>query len=119
MERCLHKLNYHFFDRNHIHSLLPNEPFVFCICTDKEAWIVRFSKTEFSFEKTDLLDEIDVKITTEKQIALELLSGNKRLSQLKKYNEIIYEGSFRHFLLLESVLWLCREYEAPMEAVSF
>lgn len=119
MKRCLTKLKYQFFARNHLQTLLPNEPFAFCICTEKETWLVRFSKKEFSFEKTNQVEEIGTKITTVKPIAMELLSGNIRLSQLKKYNEIVYEGSFRHFLLLESVLWLCRDYDEQMEAVSF
>lgn len=119
MESCLTKLKYHFFARNHIQALLPNEPLTFCICIEKETWVVWFSKNEFSFEKTNQVDEIDTKMIMGKPIAMDLLSGNIRLSQLRKYNDVVYEGSFRHFLLLESVFWLCRDYDEQVEAVSF
>ncbi|MGV3466675.1 MAG: hypothetical protein ACO1OT_15475 [Heyndrickxia sp.] len=118
MEACLSKLKYHFIARSHLHSLLPNEPFAFCICTEKESWIVRICQNYLSFQKANQVDDIDTKIITVKETALELLSGSIRLNKLKKYNEIVYEGSFRHFLLLESILWLCRDYEEGMQAVS-
>jgi len=120
MEACLRKLKYHFIARNHIHTLLPSEPFTFCICTEKDSWIITFSKDNFSFERSNKEDDIDIdtRIITIKTIALELLSGKVRLSKLKKYHDIVYEGSFRHFLLLESILWLCRDYEEGLKAIS-
>ncbi|PKR83909.1 hypothetical protein [Heyndrickxia camelliae] len=118
MEACISKLKYHFIARSHLHTLLPSEPFTFCICTEKDSWIIQLSKDGFSYEKSNQADEIATKIITVSSVAFELLKGKVRLSKLKKYNDIVYEGSFRHFLLLESILWLCRDYEKGMEAIS-
>ncbi|MBS4173962.1 hypothetical protein [Bacillus sp. FJAT-49736] len=119
MELYLRQLKYNFNARHHLHALLPNEAFVFCICTDKEIWNISCSKDSFSYEQSSNLENIDSFISTTKSTAIRLLNGDTRLSQLKKQNEIVYEGSFRHFLLLESVIWLCREYDELDSAASF
>lgn len=119
MEFYLNRLRSQYYSRKHLQSLLPSQPLVTFICTDKESWKITFSKNEFSFVRTDLDEYADIKIMTVKNIAVLLISGDMRLSQLKKHNEVVYEGSFRNFLLLESVLWLCRSYDNCVEAVSF
>lgn len=105
-ERLIQELD----NRKHLNALFPNRPIMIKFVCDKEEWGLYISKNSCSIMKKDI-GESNLEIHASKPILCHLLNGHIRLSQLVKNNELTLYGSYRLSLLLESILWLSRDYQ--------
>jgi hypothetical protein len=115
VDKYLNRLFYKLEERSHLLELLPSNPFTALIQSGKESWIISLSEQDIYYQAGENSSSADLEITGPESILRVLLNGEVRLSQLKKMCHIEVEGSFRHLLLLEAVLWLCRKYEGVAE----
>jgi hypothetical protein len=115
VDKYLNRLFYKLEERSHLLQLLPSKPFTALIQSDSEAWMISLSEQGIYYQAVDIAARFDLEITGTEPILKVLLNGEVRLSQLKKMSHVQVEGTFRHLLLLEAVLWLCRKYEGIPE----
>lgn len=96
--------------RNHLQALLPSHQISILFKCEDKTWVMNLSKVQCNY--TSYMDKkADLEIHVSKQALQALLNGDIRLYQLVKYGEVQVSGSYRHSLLVESLLWLCREYQ--------
>jgi ubiquinone biosynthesis protein UbiJ len=116
VDKYLNRLFYKLEERSHLLELLPSKPFTALIQSDSEAWMISLSEQDIYYQSEENATRVDLEISGSEPILKVLLNGEVRLSQLKKMGHVQVEGSFRHLLLLEAVLWLCRKYEGIAES---
>lgn len=97
--------------RSHLQAILPIQPISVLFLTSNEEWVLKLSKEECTYLCRKRNERVEMSIHTSEKALEFLLKGDVRLLQLVKYGEIKVEGSYRHSLLLESILWLCRDYK--------
>ncbi|MEK5523902.1 SCP2 sterol-binding domain-containing protein [Heyndrickxia sp. FSL W8-0423] len=96
--------------RSHLQTLLPSHQISISFKCEDRIWAMNLSKVQSNY--TSNIDEkVDLEIHVSKQALPLLLNGDIRLYQLVKYGEVQVKGSYRYSLLVESLLWLCREYK--------
>lgn len=115
MQTYFEEISANFKKRNHIHSLMPKEGIkaVFQL-EGNEEWFLDIGKDALSFKETAEEDGT-IKISMSQGAFSQLLRGEMMLMKLLKREGWVVEGSFRSLLLLESILWLCRQYETITE----
>ncbi|RDE36733.1 sterol-binding protein [Parageobacillus thermoglucosidasius] len=94
---------------NHLSLILPDEELYIQFECETETAVVAVSK--HSIEQKEAADERQVLTVRGSKEALEaLLNGRLKLQQQIRLHEVNISGSFRHMLLLESLLHLSKPY---------
>ncbi|MGE8206541.1 SCP2 sterol-binding domain-containing protein [Heyndrickxia sp. NPDC080065] len=106
-ERIIVEIN----ERKHLKVLLPRNPLTIKFECEDEEWTIILSRENCKYIKGSINEKGDLRICASAHVLNLLLTGEIRLHQLSKYGEINVEGSYRHSLLLESIIWLCRDYK--------
>ncbi|MDQ0215139.1 hypothetical protein J2S13_001538 [Oikeobacillus pervagus] len=114
MENILNRLKKECRKRKHITSLLPEQFLDACIQCEQQAWIISFSENEIIYSN-HVVDHVPILIEGKYASIQQAFLGKERLQTLVKRKELVYHGSYRSLLLLESILWLCKEYELKNE----
>lgn len=93
--------------KNHLKILLPAHPLAVRFCIEEGCWSLTLSRENIIWQSVAKLESImNLEIKLNSQLLQQVLLGKVRLSNIVKSGELIYKGSYRHFLLLESLLWL-------------
>jgi hypothetical protein len=94
---------------NHLSPILPEEELYIQFECETETAVVAISKHKI--EQKEAADERRVLTVRGSKEALEaLLNGRLKLQQQIRLREVNISGSFRHMLLLESLLHLSKPY---------
>ncbi|WP_100333292.1 hypothetical protein [Bacillus alkalisoli] len=91
--------------KGHINPLLPDYNLTCVIVTGKEKIYFSLSKTNLAI--IDDVERVDVKIEGSLETVRSIISGHTALRK----SDIVFAGSFRHQLLLDSIFSLCRDRE--------
>ncbi|ANB57197.1 SCP-2 sterol transfer family protein [Anoxybacillus sp. B7M1] len=94
---------------HHLLPILPEEELYIRFECDAETLIFAISKTGVHLAKE--ADERKIlTIRGSKEALVSLLKGELKLQQQLRLKELVVSGSFRHMLLLESLLHLAKPY---------
>lgn len=87
----------------HILEILPAYSLTCCLISESDSSIFVISRDKI--ELIDSFESLDIKVEGPSDILCELLNGAAKLTNEK----LIFRGSFRQFLLLDSLLILSKE----------
>jgi hypothetical protein len=94
---------------NHLLPILPEEELYIRFECETEAVVVAISKHRISPE-VEVDERRVLKVRGSKEALESLLNGRLKLQQQIRLQELHISGSFRHMLLLESLLHLAKPY---------
>jgi hypothetical protein len=98
--------------RYHLKALMPEKPFIVAFDNGFEVKRVSFGKNvELAIVEEDD-DEPDFTVKGSPERISVLLDGRERLSVISGNKEVNVTGTYRGLLFVESVLTLCRIYDA-------
>ncbi|MGM0836188.1 MAG: hypothetical protein ACQEV7_08525 [Bacillota bacterium] len=89
--------------KTHIHEILPAYSLTCCLISESDRSIFVISRDKI--ELIDSCEFLDIKVEGPSDILCELLNGAAKLT----HDKLIFRGSFRQFLLLDSLLFLSKE----------
>ncbi|MCZ0756584.1 SCP2 sterol-binding domain-containing protein [Anoxybacillus sp. J5B_2022] len=109
----IHELVKQFMERvktlHHLLPILPEEALYVCFECDGETIIFSISKHGIQ-RKAELDEQKAVTVCGSKEALKSLFHGELKLQQQLRLKELTVFGSFRHMLLLESLLHLAKPY---------
>ncbi|OQP04951.1 sterol-binding protein [Geobacillus sp. 44B] len=94
---------------NHLLPILPEEELYVRFECETETAVVAISKHQIS-PKAEVDERRVLTVRGSKEVLESLLSGRMKLQQQIRLKEVCISGSFRHMLLLESLLHLAKPY---------
>jgi hypothetical protein len=107
MEELTQSFLNHVNRKNHLKILLPEKPLIACIHYGESTCCISFSKDLVrNLCNNEWPEDIDIEITLPHLVFRQLLSRQARLSTCLQNREARFRGTFRNFLLVESLLWL-------------
>lgn len=106
-ERVILEIN----NRSHLQALLPDRSFSILFTYANFTWTMNLSCEECKVFKGKKSVEIGLTINASKKALELLLNGDTRLQQLMKSGDVTVHGSYRQLLVVEAILYLCREYK--------
>ncbi|MBB5324347.1 hypothetical protein HNQ34_001440 [Anoxybacillus tepidamans] len=109
----IHELVKQFIERvnalNHLLPILPEESLYVCVECEEET--ITFSLSKYGIQHDmEREEQKTVTVCGSKEVLKSLFYGELKLQQLLRLKEVAVFGSFRHMLLLESLLHLAKPY---------
>ncbi|RLQ96556.1 hypothetical protein [Falsibacillus albus] len=111
MQTLFDSISKNFQERRHIQTLMPKDGLTVVFHVENHKYLLTIGNSKLYFEEV-LDSEFPFSIWLTKRAFMELLCGELQLMKLLKRDGWLVKGSFRNLLLLESVLWLCRDYSS-------
>ncbi|MEI5907864.1 hypothetical protein WAK64_12445 [Bacillus spongiae] len=92
--------------RPHVQQLMPHSPFCLLLQTEEETWFLKWQE-----KKVEILSEYNhqpnITLIGSQENFTVLFSARQKLSTLVTLELLNYNGRYRDYLRMESILWLC------------
>jgi ubiquinone biosynthesis protein UbiJ len=109
LEQLLKEFLLRLKEKQHLLPLLPQQIMLVGIESDQETLYITLSKKDIYVRK-DCSEQVDVLLTGTLASLQSLFLGKVKLQQLIRLKELDVYSSFRHLLLIESLLHLCKPH---------
>jgi hypothetical protein len=110
LEQLLKEFLLRLVEKEHLLPLLPQHSMLVGIESDQGSLYMTISKNDIHIRK-ECPENVDVLLTGTISSIQSLFLGHVKLQQLIRLKEVNVYSSFRHLLLIESLLHLCKPHD--------